>query len=513
MNETNRWPAAAWLEACAVVLVFVATTGLVPPEENEPNYLAKARHFWDPQWAAGDVYLDSADAHWLFCMATGWLTQLVDLATVAQILRLVIWSAMALGWIALGRAMGLRRGGTLLAAALFVATNQAANVSGEWVIGGCEAKGFAYAALLAAIAAWIGGRLAVVVLALGFAMAWHPLVGGWAALLLLCAQVLCPLPQRQEPVSLTLACLVVAALLAALGVWPAAAMNRGASSDVVREAHRIYVFARLPHHLLPEAFGPGNWARFAALVGVWVAQAALLRRDPAWRLLQGIAAAALFAALVGTLISFGTQAHPDWKAALLRYYWFRAADFFVPLGVGVGGAALALGCGVRRGVPLVLLAALLAVGVHFGVSIHGQLTRKAPPGEEARYPEPWRAACIWAREHTPATARFLTPRSSQTFKWYASRAEVANWKETPQDARSIVDWWQRLQALYGAPPGMITKTPGWRASLTERTPDELRKLAVHYRATHLLTSAEPRLNLPCAYRNERYAVYLFEPRE
>ena len=81
MNETNRWPAAAWLEACAVVLVFVATTGLVPPEENEPNYLAKARHFWDPQWAAGDVYLDSADAHWLFCMATGWLTQLVDLAT------------------------------------------------------------------------------------------------------------------------------------------------------------------------------------------------------------------------------------------------------------------------------------------------------------------------------------------------------------------------------------------------------------------------------------------------
>ena len=48
----------------------------------------------------------------------------------------------------------------------------------------------------------------------------------------------------------------------------------------------------------------------------------------------------------------------------------------------------------------------------------------------------------------PPDARFLIPRLAFTFKWYAGRGEVVNWKETPQDAASLVAWWKRIQDIY-----------------------------------------------------------------
>jgi hypothetical protein len=47
---------------------------------------------------------------------------------------------------------------------------------------------------------------------------------------------------------------------------------------------------------------------------------------------------------------------------------------------------------------------------------------------------------------------FLTPRSQQTFKWYAARGEVVAWKDVPQDAVALVSWWQRMQELYPPQP-------------------------------------------------------------
>ena len=54
--------------------------GQIPPDVNESHYLPKAKHFWDPTWCAGDLFLGSSFSHWLFYVTTGWLTRFLSLA-------------------------------------------------------------------------------------------------------------------------------------------------------------------------------------------------------------------------------------------------------------------------------------------------------------------------------------------------------------------------------------------------------------------------------------------------
>ena len=60
--------------------------------------------------------------------------------------------------------------------------NLTRNLSGEWLIGGVEAKGFAYLALLLAIVAVCERAFRRAGIAIGLAISLHPVVGLWGAL-------------------------------------------------------------------------------------------------------------------------------------------------------------------------------------------------------------------------------------------------------------------------------------------------------------------------------------------
>ena len=45
------------------------------PDVNEPYYLGKAIHFWNPNWAAGDFFLNTKDTHIVFYVSVGWLSR------------------------------------------------------------------------------------------------------------------------------------------------------------------------------------------------------------------------------------------------------------------------------------------------------------------------------------------------------------------------------------------------------------------------------------------------------
>ena len=73
----------------------------------------------------------------------------------------------------------------------------------------------------------------------------------------------------------------------------------------------------------------------------------------------------------------------------------------------------------------------------------------------------------------------MTPRDQQTFKWYSGRTEVANWKDMPQDARSVIVWRRRLEAMYTV-PGQAD------FGVLAHYNDELMALARQYQASYLL---------------------------
>ncbi|MCL4195655.1 MAG: hypothetical protein KJZ87_28215, partial [Thermoguttaceae bacterium] len=83
---------------------------------------------------------------------------------------------------------------------------------------------------------------------------------------------------------------------------------------------------------------------------------------------------------------------------------------------------------------------------------------------------------------------------------------VATWKDIPQDAESIVAWWDRLRDIYATG----SKIPGqeWYASFGEMSEDRVRELARKYGAQYVLSYRRPReLKLDVVYRNRFYVVY------
>ena len=148
---------------------------------NEPNYLGKAIHFWDPAWAQNDFFLGTGR------YALGLLFHLRLAVAVAGAGGLgMVRPAADLGPAGLGvAAIEFRRGAAALAAPvdgrLVVALIQHGNLAGEWLIGGVEAKGFAFVLVLLGLEALALGAGIGRGCCLGAASAFHVLVGGWVA--------------------------------------------------------------------------------------------------------------------------------------------------------------------------------------------------------------------------------------------------------------------------------------------------------------------------------------------
>ena len=122
---------------------------------------------------------------------------------------------------------------------------------------------------------------------------------------------------------------------------------------------------------------------------------------------------------------------------------------------GRGNAGMLVGCRflAHRDQPIGRFAAVLvglAMMYHFGIIDTQRLQPSAPGPIVWPIHLDWQEACLWASDdrNMPPTARFITPRMAQTFKWYAHRAEVATWKDMPQDAKELVQWRTRIQDLF-----------------------------------------------------------------
>ena len=525
--------AATVIELAAMTILCAAAGAWPPPDSNEACYLVRARHAADPDWLAGDFFLETPEAHRVFAWAFGPLAASLSLPAAAWVGRWLGWLAVAAGLRhALLGAVALparRRWAWLLAAAaIYSLASRYADASGEWVIGGCEAKVFAWAGVLAAAGEVAAGRWATAWLACGVATAVHPLVGGWAAVASCLARCGSPGGLRPRwPGRAGWAAIVAGTGLGAVGVVPAALLSAGVAPETVAEAARIQVVQRLPHHLLPRTFPEAMVAAHLLAVLLLLGGWATLPRNERIDRLVALVLGSLGISAVGLLIAACEPFAPAVSYGLLRYYFFRLADGLVPLGltviaIAVASRPAAAGAGEsfprRSGlIAAGLIVAAAAVVDMLVQSGHWPLVSRDAVSRADRHVDAaaWREVCGWIRDHTPPDACVLTPQGAASFHWWADRREVVCWKNMPQDPESVVAWRDRIRECYAVPAADEERLVASTAVLGE---DHLLRVAARYDATHLVAPRQaiesplvvlrhPLDSLTRMYANDSYVVF------
>jgi hypothetical protein len=513
-RERHDSPAKSRLRGLAewllVTAIFAAAGAWPTPDSNEAHYLTRARHAADPSWAAGDFFLESPEAHGLFSRVMGPLTMQLSLDAAAWVGRLAGWALLALGFVHAARGVLPAAVPRILAAGLFSLALRHTTAAGEWLIGGCEAKVFAWAAVVWAAGDIARGQWGRAWAVLGMATAVHPVVGGWGMV----AEVLAWIAVGTRVGG---GWLLAGAALAAVGVAPALHLTGMADAAIRAEAARIYVVDRLSHHLLPRTFADGMIARHVLAVVVWWLVWRQLPATAERRRLDAFTVAAVCLSVGGVLVSLIEPVAPSFAYGLLRFYWFRLADGLVPLSLALAVAAWIARAGTDvQGPPgflrWFLVAALCLDAAH--ESRHWPLPGRAPlPARSDRFmkAEAWRDICAWVRDNTPPDACFIVPRMAGSFVWRTGRREVVCWKNVPQGPQSLVDWRRRMIDCYSG-DGSMTALEGHVSALG---PARVLDAARRYGADHVITPAgDDGLDAPPFERlhaNEGYAVYRIAP--
>ena len=512
---SQQSPTSHWAEIALILLIFFIHGGAPVPHVNEAHYLAKAKHYWNPAWCAGDLFLESADPHLVFYWTLGVLTKWLSLPTVAWLGRLAAWTGLAWAWQRLSWQIVPVRYVAVVTALLLITLINVGHFAGEWIVGGVESKAFAYIFVCWALAELARGRWRAVWPLLGLASALHVLVGGWSVFAAMVVWMVEDKEVRPRFISL-LPSLMLGGLLALLGIIPGLLLSQGVPAEIQAEANRIYVFERLPHHLAPLSLAPAELLTRASGFGlllaafVWLWRTCLRQQQPhdALQRIQRFAAASILIGALGLLWEVATWNQPTLSAKLLKFYWFRLSDIAVPLAI-----ALSLGWLLNREhlpqsrATTILRAAIFVIPacLLFQTAANRGIDNTAPSDSKLADRFAWQEVCEWARTETPPGSLFLIPRQASSFKWYAERPDYFNWKDVPQDPASIVEWFRRFQELY------FHENP-WGERVAYNTIGEigthkLEELAKLHHIDFVIAEEYPPLGFPVVFENAWFTIY------
>lgn len=488
------------------------------PGVNEPHYLTKARHYWQPEWCAGDLFLESSNAHLLFYQTVGWLTAVCTLEQAAWCGRILGCLLLAVGWEHFIGGLVATRFGSLWTAWLFLLLQTIGNFSGEWLVGGVEAKVFSYAFLFWGCGRLLRGHALGAAAAFGLAVSMHPVVGGWSVLSAVVATALTArtrsnpelhsllkslrLPQGLVPAG-------VFGLLCLPGLIPAAQLLLDSNPELVRRANFIQFTYRLSHHLDPQAFSDFAYGYYAVMIVTWLALVVVRTRRPTWLVwpwslnwFQWLVATSLVVAVAGCLLGLGPRPLPpgDLRLTLLKFYPFRLADILVPLLLSVLVVRLAerfvrpptghpqRSAAVFAGFGIAGVAALLIPGQD-----------RNPSGMNRHRRAQWIEVCRWVRDETAADSVIYAVHEDWALRWYCQRPVYVSFKDCPQDAAGIVEWYDRQRYL----------TEWSRRAFVDgiADPGELQQLHETTGISYLISREFSGLDTTPLYHNETFYVY------
>src|SRR5262249_52905383 len=150
-------------------------------------------------------------------------------------------------------------------------------------------------------------------LLLGAAIAFHPIVGGWAALI--CAVMWLIYGRREQTFVSMLPGIAMGTILAIVGIAPALSLTWHEPADIVSKANQIYVFDRLPHQLsiptMPADDVTSRLVRHGVLLLVLLPLSFYSRRDPRLRSIVWFAWGAVIIACLGFAIELAFFNQPE----------------------------------------------------------------------------------------------------------------------------------------------------------------------------------------------------------
>jgi hypothetical protein len=532
ISDKTGWQNHFCVDWIGTFLVFILYAGNRVPDVNEPHYWTKAAHFWNPDFGRGDLFLESGDVHWAFYLAFGWLTKFWTMEQAVWIARLCTWGLLSIGWTSMLHSLFSRTNGygkltkthipflSTLVAPIWLAGMHWGLWAGEWVVGGCESKCIAYAFFFMGLGELAKRSFNVGWLCIGLGSMFHVVTGLWVIATCGVALLWIDLVWNRGSVwpwirgQLAGWVLCIAGFLA--GAIPAIRMDiRTASDDTTLSAvHQVYT--RLGHHLSPIKFSESRWSGFLHLLAITVMVILLVRRQrtfwssdesdqkhqkhwlrdapPVFQLLMMTAWMAFVVAVFGLVFDlvFSNYA-PRFAAKILRFYWFRWNDVMLPLAlalvaVGVSTGVLQFANHAFRKRSLVLIGSLVASVAIIWFRHQENSNEKIPVGEKLNFVlksdtpsaqiqqfSDWKRVCDWIKIETKADQLWLTPRRQQSFKWRTSRAELASWKDMPQNAASVVEWNGRIKSSY-----QYDKQKNLVPITTEKLEELRSKYGIHY---------------------------------
>jgi hypothetical protein len=383
---------------------------------------------------------------------------------------------------------------------VFISLNGSCQLAGEWVVQGIEAKSIAYVFIVLTAEALVLSNWKRVWVLLGVASAFHVLVGGWSTVAAAIAWLSRGKPKGE--LKTMLPALVCGSFFALAGLVPALSLTWNVDQSVKTQANEIYVYERLPHHLVPQHFTVKSRLRYGTLLTVWFGLTLVGWHDKKSRDLSRFIAGALLINIIGVGLGILVEYDRALAAELLKFYWFRISDVLLPLGVALLACSTIARLYHSRPLSTFVLSSVITIVVALYLGpLAWQKSFVGHGSGEGRLERinDWRATCRWVANNTPKDAVFFTPRRSQTFRWHADRSEVVNWKDIPQDAVGIVEWRQRIADVYRLDSENVTECVD--STL-------LMELAQKYGATHLIAAAQTRLDLEMiSPAGSYYAVY------
>ena len=481
-SRTRALPVLEWL--VYVSLVWATCWPWRAMSENEMDTIPAARQWADPSWLPKDWYL-GLDIPYRepFNLLVGPVAAAWGLEAGAVVGRVLAILLTAAALVALLRALGIDRWVALAPVTLYL--QHQSLVAGEWVVGAAEAKALAYPFAIAAVAAAARRRFGWAAGLLGAATTFHVLVGLYVTFAVVVAVLVAQLLAQGEDHRLPgPAALLPFAITGAWGSW----IVLGTATEPAGESSagwRVYVSFRVRHHVMPQ-----HWEQLHAVPWLpWLAAAAvvslaiLVRGTWPWRVLAGTVVSTIGLFAVGLLLS---QAGRD---DLLRYYWFRTGDTWVPLAtaLAVAGALSAATSARRRPLRGVVVAAGLALATVWSVTDLRVTAREETRRAEQLSSSDEVRAMRWVDEHLPPDA--VVAADPAQLYWYpeARRASVALYKSSPQSGEDVAAWAHRLELLSGRSVGPSTTTADLSRGHRTLSPQGMVALAqtgaTHYVAT------------------------------